>query len=112
MSQVNEAVLLAPFEIWEVMLDNSTIKFFEPLIVKPEILPPEEPGDPTYWTVDVPNLDLSTVGISLEELGSCVRSDLRMTWKRIVQKHDDELTPNDRTIKRCYLEIAEEVGDG
>ena len=112
MSQTKETALLAPFEIWEVMLDQTTIKFFEPLLVQPELLPPEEPGDPTYWTVDVPDLDLSAVGVSLEELGSCVRSDIRMTWQRIVQKHNDELTPENKVIKRRWLEIAGEISDG
>jgi len=38
MSLTIEPALLAPFEIWEVLLDDSTIKFNEPLIVKPAIL--------------------------------------------------------------------------
>jgi hypothetical protein len=112
MSLIKETIQLAPFEIWEVMLDNSTIKFFEPLLVQPEVLQPEESSDPKYWTVDVPELDLSAVGISLDELGSCVRSDIRMTWKRIVQKHDNELTPDQRAVKRRFLKLAEEVNDG
>ena len=111
LSATDNHTMLAPFEIWEVMLDDSTIKFFEPLMVQPEVLPPEEPGDPAYWTVDVPKLDLSAVGISLEELESCVRSDIRMTWKQVVRKRNNELTPHDRTIKQRWLEIAEEVGD-
>jgi hypothetical protein len=110
-STTDDETMLAPFEIWEVMLDDSTIKFFEPFIVQPEVLPPEESGDPAYWTVDVPKLDLSAVGISLEELESCVRSDIRMTWKQVVRKHNKELTPHDRTIKQRWLEIAEEVCD-
>ncbi len=107
-----ETDLLAPFEIWEVLLDNSTIKFHKPLVIRPDILPPEEPGDPIYWTADVPDLDISAVGISLEELGSCVRSDIRMTWKRIVQKGDNELTPEDQATKQRLLDIAEEVSNG
>ncbi|MDR0326957.1 MAG: hypothetical protein LBI05_01535 [Planctomycetaceae bacterium] len=109
MSHATKTDLLAPFEIWEVMLDNATIKFFKPLIVKPEILPPEEPGDPTYWTVDLPELDVSAVGISMEELMNCVRSDIRMIWKNCVRKDDSALTPKNRNIKRQYLLIAEEV---
>jgi len=111
LSATDNQTMLAPFEIWEVMLDDSTINFFEPLIVQPEVLSPEELGDPSYWTADVPELDLSAVGVSLEELESCVRSDIRMTWKQVVRKRDRELTPHDRTIKQRWLEIAEEVGD-
>ena len=107
-SYTTESAALAPFEIWEVMLDDySTIKFNEPLIVEPEILPPEEPGDRTYFTVDVPELDISAVGISLEELMSCVRSDIRMIWKNCVRKDDACLTPNNRMFKQRWLSIAE-----
>ena len=110
MSLIKESTLFAPFEIWEVPLDGGMIKFHEPLIVKPKILLPEEPGDPTYWTVDVPDLDLSAVGISFEELQSCVRSDICMTWKNCVRKNDASLTPKNRNVKQRYLSIAEEVG--
>jgi len=39
--------LLAPVEIWEVLLDESTIKFHQPLVLTPTWLPddPEEPSD-------------------------------------------------------------------
>jgi len=109
LSIMDDQTVLAPFEIWEVMLDDSIIKFFEPFIVQPAILPPDEPEDSTYWTVDVPKLDLSAVGISLEELESCVRSDIRMTWKQVVRKRNGELMPHDRTIKQRWLAIAEEI---
>ena len=110
--QITEQAVLPPFEIWGVMLDNATIKFFEPLIIQPTILLPEEADDPVYCTADVPELDLSAVGISFEELESCIRSDIRMTWKRIVRKPDSELTPDDRIIKKRWLKIAEEYSDG
>ena len=107
MSQVCNAISLAPFEIWEVMLDNTTIKFFEPLVVNPETLPPEAPGDRTYFTADVPELDISAIGISIEELMSCVRSDIRMIWKNCVRKDDARLTPHNRMFKQRWLSIAE-----
>jgi len=101
--------VLAPFEIWEVLLDNTTIKFHEPLILKPEILPPEEPGDPAYWTVDFPDLDISAVAVDRSELLSCVRSDIRMIWGNCVCKDDASLTPKNRTVKQRFLAIAEEI---
>jgi hypothetical protein len=111
MSQVvHETTLLAPFEIWEVMLDNSTIKFFKPLIVQPTILDRGTSGE--CYSAEYPELDLSAVGVSLDELMSCFRSDIRITWKRVVQKKDTELAPNARTIKRRFLECAEEVCNG
>lgn len=110
MSQTNQTDLLAPFEIWEVLLDNSTIKFHNPLVVTPEVLDRGTPGE--CFFVEFPDLDLSAVGIDREELLSCLRSDIRMTWKRIVQKHDNELVPEDRELKRRLLKAAEEVNDG
>ena len=109
MSTINEFDVLAFFEIWEIPFDHSTIKFFKPLLLKPEILPPEEPGDPSYWIVDVPDLDISATAVDRSELISYVRSDIRMIWRNCVRKEDVFLTPKYRIIKQRYLSIAEEV---
>jgi len=101
--------VLAPFEIWEVLLDGSTIKFYEPLVLKPEVLPPESPTDRAYLIVDVPDLDISVVAIDYSELLSCVRSDIRMIWDNCVRKDDAFLTPKNRIIKQRYLSMAEEI---
>ena len=105
MSYATEIDVLAPFEIWEVMLDNSTIKFFEPLAIKPTILDRGTPGECFY--AECPELDVSAVGVDLDELLSCLRSDIRMNWKRIVQKRTDELTVNEQRTKKRWLAIAE-----
>ena len=104
-----ETEVLAPFEIWEVMLDNSTIKFFEPLIVQPEILPLEEPGDPTYLTVDVPELNISAHGLTRQELWECVLGDIRFNWTEYACEDDCKLVPLARSIKNTYLAVAEVV---
>ena len=109
MSTLDKLDILVPFEIWEVQLDNSTIKFHNPLVLNPEILPPEEPGDPSYWTVDVPELDIAVVAVDRSELMSCVRSDIRMIWENCVRKNDASLTSKNRIIKQRYLSIAEEM---
>ena len=109
MSQIQESTLLAPFEIWEVMLDNSTIKFFEPLVVKPEVLPPEEPGDRTYLTIDVPELNISVHADNREDLWEFLLSDIRFVWEHIVQSPDDALNPKAVQIKRNNLAIGEIV---
>jgi hypothetical protein len=111
MSLTSEAVLLAPVEIWEVMLDNSTIKFFEPLVVKPEILPPEEPGDKTYLTVDVSKLAISSFGVNMEELESAIRSDIRFAWRHFVMADDNQLTSDANVIKKNYLALAEAIDE-
>jgi len=111
MSQVKETTLLTPFEIWEVMLDNSTIKFFQPLVIRPKVLPPEEPGDQTYWLVDVPELMISTFGNEYHTIRNGVLSDIRDAWKYIVSMPDDGLSQNGKKIKEKYLSIAEEVFD-
>ena len=113
MSLIAESTILAPFEIWEVPLDDErTIKFNEPFIVQPEILPPEEPGDETYWTVDVPELNISAHGIDYEELRDCIESCIIFGWRHYVQPDDRSLSPKVREIKRNYLNLAEEVFDG
>jgi len=113
MSQIAESPVLAPFEIWDVPLDErTTIKFHEPLIVQPKILPPEEPGDQTYWTVDIPRLNISAHGLDFEELKDCLESCIHFGWKHYVQPDDILLSPKVRKIKRNYLNLAEEVIDG
>jgi len=90
MSQINETDLLAPVEIWEVLLDSSTIKFHQPIAILPTILDQGTPGECYY--AEYPHLDISAVGVDPEELAGCLRSDIRMIWKRVVQKPDSELT--------------------
>ena len=110
MTQTVETDILAPFEIWEVPFGDSTIRFFEPLVVTPTVLDKDTSAE--CFCAEYPELDLSAVGISLEELNSCVRSDIRMTWRRIVRKGNNELTPKEQAVKRRFLEMAEEVNDG
>ena len=109
-SYTTESTALAPFEIWEVMLDDSTIKFNEPLAIKPRILDQGTSGECFY--AEYPELDVSAVGVDLDELLSCLRSDIRMNWKRIVQKRTNELSVHEQRVKQRWLEIAEEINDG
>jgi len=95
-------------EIWWVELDNSTIKFNEPLLIPLEIL--DGGTDEECYFAEFPEIGISAVGVDFDELRSCLRSDIRMTWKRVFQKPESELTPNDRAIKRRFLELAEEIG--
>ena len=113
MSQVDETTMLAPFEIWEVMLDDSTIKFFEPLILTPTKMPhdPDEPGDAEYWEVEVPELMISTFGTDHEKIQNGILSDIRDAWKNIVAIPNGNLSPNGKKIKQNYLAIAEEIID-
>jgi len=110
MSLTIEPALLAPFEIWEVPLDDSTIKFNEPLIVKPAILDRGTPEE--CFCAECPELDISAAGVDIDELSSCLRSDIRMTWKRVLQKQNNKLTAKELAVKRRFLKIAEEVFDG
>ena len=113
MNVVARIDLLAPFEIWEVMLDNSTIKFFEPLILKPVSIPrdSDDLGDEEYWLVEVPDLMISTFGNEYSKVHSGVLSDIRDAWKHIVSLPDASLSQNGKRIKQNYLAIAEEVFD-
>jgi len=100
-----------PIEVWTVMLDNSTIKFNKPLIVKPEILPPEAPGDNTYLTVDIPELNISAHGLNHEELRDSIESCISFGWRHYVQSSDCLTSPEIEKIKHNYLNLAEEVFD-
>ena len=113
MKQAEKTALLAPFEIWEVILDNSTIKFFEPLILTPTKMPhdPDEPGNVEYWEVEAPELMISTFGTDHEKIQNGILSDIRDAWKHIVTLSDSNLSPNGKKIKQNYLAIAEEVFD-
>ena len=107
MSLATKTDLLAPFEIWEVVLDNSTIKFFEPLILQPVRISRDE----EYWLVEVPELMISTFGDERRSVQSGVLSDIRDAWKHIVSLPDDRLSQNGKKVKQSYLAIAEEMFD-
>jgi len=111
MSVIEKLDILAPFEIWEVLLDNSTIQFHQPLLLTPQRMPhdPDEPGDVEYWEVEVPKLAISSYGINQEELGAAIRSDIRFAWRHFVMADDSLLTSDAKTIKDNYLAIAEAV---
>ncbi|MGL6225636.1 MAG: hypothetical protein ACRC10_03310 [Thermoguttaceae bacterium] len=100
--------ILAPIEIWEVLLDDCYIKFHQPLILQPYWLP-DEPDDNEYLAVTVPTLNISAFGSNRDELLSCVRGDIVSSWKRIVRIPDADLSMRGRGIKSHYLQIAEEI---
>lgn len=110
----NDLDLLAPFEIWEVMLDNSTIKFHQPLVLQPEWLPddPDEPDENEYPSVKCPELNIDVFGEDFDDLAEAVHSTIRFVWEHIVLARDTQLDREGRAIKRRYLAIAEEVIDG
>ena len=107
MSIAHETALLAPFEIWEVMLDDTTIKFFEPLLLKPKRLA----GDDDLWIIEKSDLGLSAFGTDRESLWECVQSCIRMAWKEFVCEDDRNLLPLAKKYKDAYLSIAEDVDE-
>ena len=111
MSQTTETALLAPFEIWEVMLDNSSIKFHEPLILTPSWVPddPDEPDENEYLQIIYPKLNIDVCAETRDELLDWVRSEIFMNWKNFVSKEDSQLIPSTLALKRRYLAVAEVV---
>ena len=113
MAQLTETTALSAtdnqdlLEVWLVELDNSTIKFNEPLLIPPVVL--DHGTAEACYFAEFPELGISAVGIDIEELQSCLRSDIRMTWKRVFHRSENELTPNDMAIKKRFLELAEEI---
>lgn len=107
--------ILAPFEIWEVPLENgNTLKFHSPLVLQPSWMPDEqdEPDDSEYLELDVPELNISAFGRNRNELLSCIYSDIRMTWRLFVRRKDLELTQRQSQLRAKYLNLAEEVDNG
>ena len=102
---------LAPFEIWEVPFGNATIKFFEPLVLMPTLVPddPDEPDDNEYLQVVCPELNIDVFAENHDDLLGCVLSDLRFIWKHIVSQSDDRLDTKSLAIKRNHLAIAEVI---
>ena len=110
MSQIAESTVLAPFEIWEVSLDDHrSIKFHEPLILTPTWMPddPDEPDDNDYPQVICPELGIDVWAENVDDLIDFVRNDIRFIWKHYVLKDDDQLIPKTRVIKKNHLAIAE-----
>jgi hypothetical protein len=109
--------VLAPVEIWEVMLDHSTIKFHQPLVLTPTRMlrdsdEPDEVEEVEYMEVEMPKLGISAFGEDRRELLSVIRGDIRMAWKYIVCVEDEKLSTSNLAVKRNYLAIAEEIIDG
>ena len=111
MSTIYELDILTPFEIWEVELDHSTIKFYTPLLLTPFRLEddPDDPDENEYIAVRCPELAISSFGTNIEELESAIRSDIRFAWRHFVQADDSRLTSDARAIKENYLAIAEAI---
>ena len=102
----------ATFEIWEVPLDDdSVIRFFEPLVLQPERMPPDpdEPSDEEWWIVDMPELNLSSYGRTMQELWECVHGCVRFNWRTFVCEDDSRLAPCTKAIKEAYLDVAEVI---
>ena len=102
---------LVPFEIWEVLYDNKTIKFFKPLVLEPTWVPddPDEPDENEYLQIIYPELAIDVFAETRDELLSWVHSEIRMNWKLFVSKEDAQLNPDTLALKRSYLAVAEVV---
>ena len=101
--------VLAPFEIWEVPFGNKTIKFFEPLMLTPNVVPddPDEPGDVKYIQVIRPDLNVDCCAENRDELFSWIISEFCFVWEHIVLQEDNKLDTVSRNIKRKHLALAE-----
>ena len=97
-----------PLEV--VPTDHSIIKFGTPLLIPVEIL---DKGTPQQcYFVELKEIGVSAVGVDIEELYSCLHSDIRMTWKRVCHKPKRTLTPEDKEIRRQFRKLAEEINIG
>ena len=97
-------------EIWDVSLGNSTIKFHEPFFVPYTVL--EKGTAEECFFAEFQEVGISAVGVDIEELRSCLHSDIRMTWERVFRKSVSELTQKDKAIKQRFLEFVQEISNG
>ena len=113
MSTIEELAMLAPFEIWEVLYGNQSIKFNTPLLLVPKRVPddPEELSEKEYYQVIHPQLAIDVWAENREELLEAVHSNIRMNWKHFVQKDDSRLSSQTRAIKLAFLAVAEVVDE-
>jgi hypothetical protein len=113
MIQTTQNTLLAPFEIWEVTLDHSTIKFHQPLVLTPNWMPhdPDEPGEIEYLEIVRPELNIDVYAENRDDLLDALHSNIRMVWRLFVQENESKLIPQTKIIRNNYLAIAEEVAD-
>ena len=108
---------LAPFEIWEVPLDDDrVIRFFEPLVLTPFWLEddsdnPDDASDSMhqYLGVERPDLEIFANGTNRRELWKSVCGDIRSAWIHFVRAEAPRLSSHGEQIKKNYLRIAEEV---
>ena len=97
-------------EIWEVILDDVSIKFNERISIPITVL--DKGTEEECLFAEYPEIGVSAVGIDFEELRSCLHSDIRLMWKRVFQRPDGELSLKDKAIKQRFLELAEEISNG
>jgi len=111
MSIIHEIDILAPFEIWEVPLGKSTIKFHQPLVLTPTQMPddPDEPSDKEYLQIICPKLNIDVWGENRDDLLEAVFMDIRFIWNHIVLLDDEKLDSQSRIIKQNHLALAEVV---
>ena len=102
---------LAPFEIWEVLYGDRTIKFFKPLVLVPSWMPddPDEPSENEYLQIIRPDINVDVWAETRDELLEVVLSEICFVWEHIVLREDSELDTESKRIKREHLTIAELV---
>ena len=106
-----KTALLAPLEIWEVSLDDATIKFHQPLVLTPTWMAddPDEPSNDEYLQIICPELNIDVWGKDRDDLLEAVMMDIRFVWNHIVLEADEKLDAPSKIIKRNHLAIAEAV---
>ncbi len=106
-----ETDLLAPLEIWEVLLDNSSIKFHKPLVLVPQYIPhdPDEPSEKEYLEIVRPELNIDVYADNRDDLLEFVHSEIRFIWRHFVQADESKLNRDTKAIRQTYIGLAEVV---
>ncbi|MGL4944207.1 MAG: hypothetical protein ACRC46_13580 [Thermoguttaceae bacterium] len=100
---------LATIEVWEVMLDTATIKFFAPLRVVPHVVPPEDATDTPLLVVEIPELGVVAHGTTYDDVRECLHSCIRVGWREYAEEDTKNLSPLAQGYRNNYLAMAETV---
>lgn len=95
---------LSPFELQEVDLENSRLRFREPLVLKPFL-----DGSSQLLVIENEDWELSVFAPTREQLWEELREQIAMLWREYAQEDDDVLSPPALTFKRYLLRHIEEL---
>ena len=95
---------LSPFELQEVDLENSRLRFRQPLVLVPLL---DESGQ--MLVIENADWELCVFAPTREQLWEELREQIAMLWREYAQEEDDVLSPPALDFKQHLLRHIEEI---